>query len=126
MKRSILIVDDEFGLAELIAELLTESGFESTIAINGRLGLDSIALKRPDLVLLDVMMPVMNGPAMARAMRANPEQATIPILMMTSLPAALPPDLPRLYDDYLEKPFRPAAMFEAIERLLSAAAGRSG
>jgi DNA-binding response OmpR family regulator len=119
MKRSILIVDDEFGLAELIAELLTESGFEATIAINGRLGLDSIARQRPDLVLLDVMMPVMNGPDMARAMRANPEQASIPILMMTSLPAALPPDLPRLYDVYLNKPFTPEAMFEAIEGLLA-------
>jgi DNA-binding response OmpR family regulator len=124
MKRSILIVDDEFGLAELIAELLTESGFESTIAINGRLGLDSIARQRPDLVLLDVMMPVMNGPDMARAMRANPEQASIPILMMTSLPAALPRDLPCLYDAYLEKPFAPAAMFAAIERLLRTAASR--
>jgi CheY-like chemotaxis protein len=125
MKRSILIVDDEFGLAELIAELLTESGFESTIAINGRLGLDSIARRRPDLVLLDVMMPVMNGPDMARAMRANPELASIPILMITSLPAALPTDLPHLYDAYLEKPFTPAAMFEVIERLLSATASRS-
>ena len=119
MKRSILIVDDEFGLADLLAELLAENGYGADIAINGRIGLQKLGQQRADLVLLDVMMPVMSGPEMARAMRSSPDFARIPILMMTSLATALPQDVPPLYDGFLLKPFSPEKMYVAIERLLT-------
>jgi CheY-like chemotaxis protein len=118
MKRSILIVDDEFGLAELISELLGEGGYEAAIAINGRLALERLRKTPADLVMLDVMMPVMTGPETARAMKAEPALAGIPIIMMTSLAASLPTDNPRLYDAVLLKPFSPQAMFQTIEQLL--------
>jgi CheY-like chemotaxis protein len=118
MKPSILIVDDEFGLAELVAELLTEEGFEAVIAINGRLGLERLGRQRASLVILDVMMPVMSGPEMARAMRSNPEFADIPIVMMTSLASLLPVDDPPIYEAFLRKPFPPDDLFDVVKRLL--------
>jgi CheY-like chemotaxis protein len=119
MKRSILIVDDEYGLADLLAELLAENGYGADIAINGRIGLEKLGQQRADLVLLDVMMPVMGGPEMARAMRSNTDLASIHIIMMTSLASALPEDVPPLYDGFLLKPFSPEKLYEAIERLLA-------
>ena len=118
MKRRILIVDDEFGLAELLSELLSEEGFDATIAINGQIGLDSLAENPPDLVILDVMMPIMGGPEMARAMKMNPSWASIPIIMMTALPSSLPQDTPSLYEASLQKPFSPAQLFAKIKLLL--------
>jgi DNA-binding response OmpR family regulator len=118
MKGRILIVDDEFGLAELLGELLVEEGYEASIAINGRLGLDILKAQPADLVILDVMMPVMSGPEMARAMKATSELAHIPIVMMTALPSALPADTPPLYDAVLRKPFRPEELYARMAELL--------
>src|SRR5690349_6098356 len=98
MKGSILIVDDEFALAEIIVELLIEQGYRTRMAINGRLGLDSRLLEPADLVIVDVMMPLMGGPDMVRAMRARAELAQVPVIMTTSLEASLPADRPPLYD----------------------------
>jgi DNA-binding response OmpR family regulator len=118
MKRRILIVDDEFGLAELLAELLIEEGYETELAINGQLGLKALEERPADLVILDVMMPIMSGPEMARAMKANPKLARIPIIMMTALPSSLPQDQPRLYAASLQKPFPPDLLIAEIARLL--------
>jgi DNA-binding response OmpR family regulator len=71
MTKRILIVDDEFGLADVVAEILTESGFDVAIAINGRLALSLVREHRPDLILLDVMMPILDGPATLRELRAE-------------------------------------------------------
>jgi CheY-like chemotaxis protein len=120
MKRRILIVDDEFGLAETIAELLAERGHEAVIAINGRLGLMSLEAKKADLVLLDVMMPVMSGLDMARAMRETPALAAIPIVLMTAASRAIPGDTPPLHDAFMHKPFTPEELFATIDRLLGA------
>ena len=85
-----MIVDDEFGLAELIAEVLAERGYATAIAINGELGLALLRERRPALVLLDLMMPVLDGREMLSAMRSDPELATIPVVIMTALPEAVP------------------------------------
>jgi CheY-like chemotaxis protein len=119
MKRSILIVDDEFALAEIVLDLLVEQGYQATMAINGRLGLEALIRQPADLVIADVMMPVMGGPEMVRAMRARPELARIPVIMMTSLEASLPTDCPPLYAAFLHKPFSPEELFQAVVRLLS-------
>jgi CheY-like chemotaxis protein len=120
MTRRILIVDDEFGLADVIAEVLVEAGCEVSIAINGKLGLDRMAEWTPDLILLDMMMPVLDGPAMLRAVRADARYAAIPVVMMTSLPESLPTDEAGLYQHVLHKPFTPHALLAAIDRLLDA------
>jgi CheY-like chemotaxis protein len=114
LPRSILIVDDEFGLAEMLREMLREYGYDVSLAINGRLALDILAERRIDLVLTDVMMPVMDGAELAAAMRSSEDHRRIPIVMMTSLPSAVPRE-PGLYDALLRKPFTPDKLLEAME-----------
>ena len=69
--RAILIVEDEYGLAELLRDMLTERGYDVSLAINGRLALEVLRERRIQLVLTDTMMPVMDGPELAKAMRAD-------------------------------------------------------
>jgi len=115
---SILIVEDEYGLAELLRDMLTEYGYVVSLAINGRLALDILREKDIDVVVTDVMMPVMDGPELARAIRADERYRHIPIVMMTSLRSAVP-SAPGLYDALLTKPFTPAALMTVLEGYLS-------
>jgi CheY-like chemotaxis protein len=114
---SILIVEDEYGLAELLRDLLTELGYEVSLAINGRLALEVLREREVHLVLTDAMMPVMDGPELARAMRADDRHRRIPIVMMTSLAAAVPS--PGLYEAILGKPFTPAALMKVLDGCLT-------
>ena len=118
MTQSVLIVDDEFGLADITAELLREVGYDVALAINGKLGLDSLATHPADIVLTDLMMPVMDGPEMIRRMRADPALAAIPVILMTALPEAISAGELVLYDAVLVKPFSVAEVLSAIQRLL--------
>ena len=118
MSQSVLIVDDEFGLADITADLLTEAGYDVTLAINGKLGLASLATRRADIVLTDLMMPVMDGPEMIRRMRADPVLAKIPAILMPALPEAVPSGDGAKHDAVLFKPFSIAELLELIHRLL--------
>lgn len=115
--RSILIVEDEYGLAELLRDMLTELGYDVSLAINGRLALDILRERDIHLVLTDAMMPVMDGPELARAMRADERHRRIPIVMMTSLRAAVPPT-PGLYEAVLGKPFTPDALMKILDSFI--------
>lgn len=120
---SILIVEDEYGLAEMLGEMLSEVGYEVTLAINGQLALDVLEERRIDLVLTDVMMPVMDGPELAHAMRSSEIHGRIPIVMMTSLPSAVP-QTRGLYDAVLNKPFMPEALLKVLEACTKRPPGR--
>jgi len=117
MSVRILIVDDEFGLADVIAEILIEHGYAVDVAINGELGLEAAAQRRPDVALIDNMMPVMDGVTMAQKMRADPQLASIPLIVMTAVPEALPKDSSP-FDAMLRKPFSPDDLVAVIQRLL--------
>ncbi len=118
MTQSVLIVDDEFGLADITAEILTEAGYDVALAINGKLGLSNLAIRPADIVLTDLMMPVMDGPEMIRRMRADPKLAAIPIILMTALPEAIPTGAAALHDAVLVKPYGIAELLETMRRLL--------
>ena len=112
-QHSILIVDDEFGLAEMLRDMLREYGYDVTLAINGRLALEILTERNVDLVLTDMMMPVMDGEELATAMRSSETHRATPIIMMTSLPSALPrPD--GLFNAILRKPFTPDLLLETM------------
>ena len=119
MSRRVLIVDDEFGLAEVVAEMLSERGFEISLAINGQIALDLIREEVPDLLLLDCMMPILDGLGVVRALRAEPRTAALPIILMTALPHIVPPDVQATACALLHKPFSPADLFAAIDRCLA-------
>jgi CheY-like chemotaxis protein len=113
----ILVVDDEFGLAEVVCELLRECGYDVRLAINGRLALDVLDEVRIDLVLTDMMMPVMNGAELATAMRQDPRHRRTPIILMTALPAVAV-RLEGLFDAVLRKPFTPDLLLSTVASCL--------
>ncbi len=84
---TVLVVDDEPLIAMALEAALEDAGHRVATAANGRQGLERLAeAPRPDLVLLDMMMPVMNGPAMLAAMAADPGLRRIPVIVLSSLP----------------------------------------
>jgi CheY-like chemotaxis protein len=121
-KTSILIVDDEFGLAEMLREMLRECDFDVALAINGRLALAILEEGKVDLVLTDMMMPVMDGAELATVMRRHEKYRHIPIIMMTSLPTALPQQR-GLFDAVLRKPFTPDLLLATLRSCLANANG---
>jgi CheY-like chemotaxis protein len=123
---AVLIVDDEFGLAEMAGELLTIAGHQVATAINGRLGLASIQQTRPDIILLDVMMPIMSGIEMLHALKSDEATRTIPVIMMSAAGAELiGADERSLIVGFLQKPFTFDDLTAALRRCLgeSPAAG---
>src|ERR1700760_2544132 len=80
----ILVIDDEFSVAEVLQSVLGDAGHEVVTAVNGRQGLELLGKRPPDLVLLDFMMPIMDGPAMLAAMRKHPAYRNVPAVVMSS------------------------------------------
>jgi len=115
---SILIVDDEFGLAEMLREMLREFGYDVVLAINGRLALEILGERQVDLVITDMMMPVMDGAELATALRSSTTHRATPIIMMTSLPSAVPRH-PELFNAILRKPFTPEVLLTELHRCLA-------
>ena len=113
-QRSILIVDDEFGLAEMLREVLRDQGYDVCLAINGRLALDILGERGIDLVITDIMMPVMDGVELATAIRHSDTHRDISVIIMTSLPS-LPRHQSDLFDAVLRKPFTPDLLLSTIE-----------
>ncbi|MBV9100217.1 MAG: response regulator [Candidatus Dormibacteraeota bacterium] len=84
-KGRVLVVDDDPRLLQIVAMYLSIEGYDVATAYNGEDGLAQIALQRPDLVILDVMMPGMDGLEACRRIRNNPETTGIPVLMFSAL-----------------------------------------
>ena len=117
---TILVVEDEFGIAEVLASALTDAGHNVLTAINGRHGLERLKESQPELVLLDFMMPVLDGPAMVRAMRTDPESRAIPIVIMSSLPeSAIAEAVSGMYKGFIRKPFRLRVINEMVNHVLN-------
>lgn len=121
MSRKILLVDDEDDIRE-VAQMSLEmtAGWEVLTAPSGAEALRLAASERPDAILLDVMMPGMDGPATARALRASPETARIPIILLTAKVQAA--DRKR-FDDLgvsgvLSKPFDPMELAAQVSGVL--------
>jgi CheY-like chemotaxis protein len=102
----ILIVDDEFGLAETVGDVLTTMGYQVDIAVNGKLALAAIRQSRPDAILLDLMMPIMTGSELLAVLRADESYQKLPVVLMSaSVPQPMLDDLRPLITDFLQKPF---------------------
>jgi two-component system OmpR family response regulator len=121
----LLVVDDEPNILELLATSLRFAGFEVTTATNGREALAAARSFRPDLVVLDVMMPDMDGFDVVRRMRG--EGASVPVLFLTARDATEDKvaGLTVGGDDYVTKPFSLEEIIARIRAVLRRAAGRS-
>jgi two-component system response regulator VicR len=117
--KTVLIVDDEFSIAETLGEIISFAGYGIATAANGRAGLELARTVRPALVLLDYMMPVMDGLQMLTRLRADPDLRGTPVVMMTAAPRGLPEGA-RRWDALLIKPFDAEQLTRTIERLIGA------
>ena len=120
MKGNILIVDDDPDMVEMLRLVLTESGYATRGAVTGTEALRKARRSPPDLVLLDLILPDLNGFNVCAALRLDSATASIPIIMMTVVPG----EIPRLAgievgaDAYLNKPFPIDGLVALVHDLL--------
>ena len=113
---TILVADDEQPVREFIALVLADSGHQAVLASNGRQALDLIEEAPPELVISDVMMPLMSGVELCRRLKASADTAAIPVILMTSAGERITADAG--HDGFLAKPFDLDVMEALVERCL--------
>jgi DNA-binding response OmpR family regulator len=118
----ILCIEDEPEMIDLIRLILERRGYKVLGAIGGEEGMKALEGQVPDLILLDLMMPDMDGWEVFRQVRANPRLQHIPVVVVTakaqSIDKVLGLHIAKV-DDYITKPFGPQELIEAVERVLS-------
>ena len=118
--KAILIVDDEHDVVRPLSFRLEIEGYLVMTEPDGQLGYDRAVLERPDLILLDVMMPRLDGVTVCRMLKQLPETREIPIVMLTA--KSTMGDVEKAFaagaDDYIGKPFEWAELLEKVQRLI--------
>ena len=117
MSKNVLIIEDDRNIAELLRLYLDKDGFTVTIAENGVMGLAEFERSKPDLVLLDIMMPVLDGWGVCREIRAT---SNVPIIMLTSKGETIDKvtGLEMGADDYIVKPFEVGELMARIHAVM--------
>lgn len=120
MKPKILVVDDELDALEVLGFKLREAGFTPIFATDGLKALAAVRAERPDLVVLDLMLPELDGLEVCKLMRRDPATAGIPVLMLTAKAAEMDRvvGLELGADDYVTKPYSPRELVLRIRKLL--------
>jgi DNA-binding response OmpR family regulator len=120
--KHVLVVDDAPSVTGVLQFVLEAEGYEASIAENGLAALEAVARRRPDLILLDLGVPGLDGYGVCARLQERPETATIPIMLLTGTLAAT--GSPRLsgypIKDFVLKPFSPRDLVERIRRVLEA------
>ena len=120
MRKRILLVEDEEDNMRILRDLLT-TGYEIAEAINGEKALAAVATHQPDLILMDIQLPVMDGYEATRRLKADPASRSIPVIAITSY--ALGEDEKRARaagcDDFVAKPYSPRSLLAKVREHLS-------
>jgi len=120
--RRILCIEDEPEMIDLIRLILNRKGFEVFGASGGEDGINKVRQQKPDLVLLDLMMPVVDGWEVYQQMKADDETKNIPVIVVTakaqSIDKVLGLHIAKV-DDYIAKPFSPKDLINSVERVLA-------
>ena len=119
-ERPILVVDDDAKIVRLVRTYLERDGFTVVTAADGPAALDAIERHRPALVVLDLMLPELDGRAVVRAVRQDEDAAATPILMLSARGSTMDriAGLEDGVDDYLPKPFSPAELVLRVKSIL--------
>jgi CheY-like chemotaxis protein len=117
----VLVVDDEVGIANLLSDVLSDEGHRVIVAANGHEGLKRAEEERPDLVITDFMMPVMDGAQLIEALADHPDLKGVPIYLMSSAPEAAIRDRCSGYALFIRKPFRIYDVVDLVARVVSPA-----
>lgn len=118
-QRRVLLVEDEGIIAMAVAFGLEMAGDAVRIAANGHQAVAMLEAERPDIIITDVMMPVMDGGELIRWVRAHPELRDIPIIVASAIPEAIVRTKISGYTAYLSKPIHEDRLLALMERLLS-------
>lgn len=120
MTKTVLVVDDEKDIRDLIAYNLSKEGFAVLTAADGKEALDKLAQTRAHVIVLDVMMPGMDGYEVCRTIRANDATATIPVLFLTARSAEADEiiGLELGADDFIQKPVSPRVLVARVKSIL--------
>ena len=124
-KRYILVVDDDPDLVETISMMLESKGYEVGKAYDGMEGEEAIKKRRPDLIILDIMMPRKDGYVLCAELKANEETRDIPVVLLTAVGEAVPSTrythadgMATEADEYIPKPIDSENLLKVIENLL--------
>ena len=123
----ILVVEDEAEIAALVAYQLTREGYRVETVANGTAALDALRRERPDLLVLDRMLPEVSGDEVLHAIRSDPTTLTLPVLVLTARREQQDriAGLELGADDYLTKPFSPRELVLRVDAILSGPRGSS-
>ena len=117
MKKRILVVEDQEDNRRILRDLLSGAGFDLIEAENGEEAVASAQASRPDLILMDIQLPLLDGYEATRRIKANPDLKSIPIIVVTSYALSGDEDKARRAgcDDYVAKPFSPRQLLAKIK-----------
>lgn len=128
MPKKILAVDDEKHIVRLVQANLDRAGYQVVTAFDGKEALQKVAEENPDLIVLDVMMPYMDGFEVLQNLRRNPSTRDIPVIMLTA--KAQDADVFKGWqsgvDCYLTKPFNPMELLSFVKRIFDSMDGGAG
>jgi two-component system, cell cycle response regulator DivK len=121
MRKRILVIEDQEDNRQILRDLLTSADFEVIEAADGEAGLAAAAAHRPDLILMDIQLPLMDGYEATRRIKANPALRAIPIIVITSYALSGDEDKARAAgsDAYFSKPFSPRQLLAKVREYLS-------
>jgi len=117
MKKCILVVEDQVDNRQILRDLLTNAGFDIVEAVNGEEAIAFAQASRPDLILMDIQLPILDGYEATRHIKADPDLKSIPIIVVTSYALSGDEEKARLAgcDDYVAKPFSPRLLLAKIK-----------
>jgi CheY-like chemotaxis protein len=116
--KTILVVEDEFDVQQVVADVLRDEGYEVSVCGTGAEALRRLSESRPDVVLLDVMLPVISGIQVLEVMRKTPGLDQVPVILMSeAIPRSAAPFLS--WQLFLKKPFRLEQLLDAVGRVSS-------
>ena len=123
-KKKILLVEDDIDFADATKLILESKSYDVTVAHDGKEGLKKAQTTKPNLIILDVMMPEMDGYEVCAKLKSDPKYQHIPILLLTAVGEAIPTTKYTLEmgmkteaDDYIPKPVEPMELVERVENL---------
>lgn len=118
----ILVIDDEPGITELLTDILEFQGHPVMVANDARAALDVIALQRPEVILVDLMMPSVDGLSLALALRHDPHVRRVPLIAMSASDSALElADRVGDFDAFVSKPFENDELISTVEQFMGVA-----
>lgn len=117
--KTILIVDDEIGVLEVVEYILTDLGYTVVSALNGRDALARLKETKPDLIVLDFMMPIMDGGAVLKELRNDDGYRAIPVILTSAMPQKSVEDKCSGYNAFLRKPYKYEKLLEAINDIFA-------